>query len=157
MCSIGYTLVLHKQGPMLYKGITATIEVHMQGVAAHVSVTHDTNLLAVLFEAWEKQKKFLRSISDVLMYLVRCASSWCPSPTALSVASPWRHALSSAQDRNYVQHFNKRSVYDVGILYFRDFVIRHANVRSRMREVRDVALFVCWTVCVLTRSLMCRC
>ena len=56
---------------MLYNGVTGVIVEHMNAVAAKVSATHDANLLLTVCSEWERQKTFLRSIDDVLMYLVR--------------------------------------------------------------------------------------
>jgi hypothetical protein len=67
---VAYNLVLHKRGLMLYNGVTHCIVEQMTLVAANVSATHDSNLVATVCSEWDRQKTFMRSIDDVLMYLV---------------------------------------------------------------------------------------
>ncbi len=125
---------------MLYNGVTGCIAEQMNVVAMKVSATHDANLLSTVCSEWERQKTFLRSIDDVLMYLVRgpqgCRTPIaCAIPVNFRVCTQLRYLPHGIQDRNYVQNERKRRIYDVGIIAFRDCVIRHPNVRGRMRQV----------------------
>lgn len=80
-------------------------------VPQSVAEAVDSNLLHVLQTHWERQKVILRMIDDILMYM----------------------------DRTFVQQKQLPSMYDAGLIIFRDMVIRHSHVRARLQQVR-----MCW-------------
>jgi len=65
-----YTLVLHKQGDKLYRGVEEVIEQRMRQSAAEVAQASDAFLLERLVAAWDDHKLKMSMMRDILMYMV---------------------------------------------------------------------------------------
>lgn len=98
-----FNLVLHKHGDLLYNGVRATVTEHLVGIGQQVAHASDETLLTELADKWYYHKMTMGMIRDILMYM----------------------------DRNYVSP-SKIPVYDMGLLVFRDTVVRHPAVKDRL-------------------------
>lgn len=101
-----YNLVLHKHGDLLYNGVVSVITEHLHEVAQQVSAVSDNMLLLALNDQWADHQIVMTMVRDILMYM----------------------------DRTYVTQKRKLPVYDNGLYIFRDVIMRHGNVRDRLRS-----------------------
>jgi len=99
-----YNMVLHKFGDKLYNGLVETITLHLRAVAAEVAQANDEELLQSLKEKWDKHRRSVIMIRDILMYM----------------------------DRTYVVAQKQMPVYDRGLLIFRDEVCRNPQIKERL-------------------------
>jgi len=102
-----YNMVLHKYGDRLYKGLQQVVDEHLKGVANDVAAANDDAFLEALNKAWSDHKISMLMIRDILMYM----------------------------DRVYVMHHNVPTVYDLGLMLFRDNIARSARVKDRLLKM----------------------
>ncbi len=101
-----YTLVLHKHGERLYTGLKEAVRAHLETeVRPTVTAAIHNNFLQTLNAAWNDHQTSMVMIRDILMYM----------------------------DRVYVQQNNCENVYNLGLLLFRDKVVRHGCVGTHLR------------------------
>ncbi|KAG1663118.1 Cullin-3 [Nymphon striatum] len=102
-----YTMVLHKHGERLYTGLKDVVVDHLV-----TKVRHDVlqglrnNFLQILNQAWNDHQTSMVMIRDILMYM----------------------------DRVYVQQNKVDNVYNLGLIIFRDQVVRYGCIRDHLRE-----------------------
>ncbi|XP_058450811.1 cullin-3-B isoform X2 [Malaya genurostris] len=102
-----YTMVLHKHGERLYTGLKDVVTLHLETkVREEVLRSFNCNFLQTLNQAWNDHQTSMVMIRDILMYM----------------------------DRVYVQQNDVDNVYNLGLIIFRDQVVRHGRVRDHMRE-----------------------
>eukprot|EP01104_Vermistella_antarctica_P018565 TRINITY_DN6925_c0_g1_i1.p1 TRINITY_DN6925_c0_g1~~TRINITY_DN6925_c0_g1_i1.p1 ORF type:complete len:734 (-),score=196.01 TRINITY_DN6925_c0_g1_i1:99-2300(-) len=101
-----YNMVLHKYGDMLYRGLRSEVHDHLCNVAHHVASSNDQSFLIELKSAWEEHKTSMTVIRDILLYM----------------------------DRVYVQRHQVPTVYDLGLILFRENVARADKIRGRLRD-----------------------
>eukprot|EP01027_Heterolobosea_sp_BB2_P011980 GEZU01017386.1.p1 GENE.GEZU01017386.1~~GEZU01017386.1.p1 ORF type:complete len:470 (-),score=168.32 GEZU01017386.1:1024-2433(-) len=103
-----YYIVLHKHGELLYDGVQNTITEYIKGVRDKLMKVHDTTFLMELLAHWEKHRKSILMIRDILMYM----------------------------DRNYVPQNKKMPVYDMGVKIFgSDVLFRHPKILERVQRL----------------------
>lgn len=92
-----YTMVLHKHGERLYTGLREVVAAHLETkVRADVFASLRNNFLHTLNAAWNDHTTSMVMIRDILMYM----------------------------DRVYVAQNNCEGVYNLGLILFRDNVVR---------------------------------
>uniref|UniRef100_A0A0B7AG79 Cullin family profile domain-containing protein n=2 Tax=Arion vulgaris TaxID=1028688 RepID=A0A0B7AG79_9EUPU len=102
-----YTMVLHKHGEKLYTGLRDVVTEHLIGkVREDVLQALNNNFLQTLNAAWNDHQTSMVMIRDILMYM----------------------------DRVYVQQNNVENVYNLGLIIFRDQVVRHPSIRDHLRS-----------------------
>lgn len=102
-----YTMVLHKHGEKLYTGLRDVVTEHLIGkVKEDVLTALNNNFLQTLNAAWNDHQTSMVMIRDILMYM----------------------------DRVYVQQNNVENVYNLGLIIFRDQVVRHPSIRDHLRS-----------------------
>ena len=101
-----YNLVLHKHADMLYEGVKETIIQHLKKVSEIVVKSTDDDLLTTLYAEWSLHQENMVMIRDILMYM----------------------------DRTYCSFHKKVKVYELGLIIFREKIIRHPLVRERVRD-----------------------
>ncbi|KAK7080376.1 Cullin-3 [Halocaridina rubra] len=102
-----YTMVLHKHGERLYTGLRDVVTQHLENkVRADVLASLQNNFLQTLNYAWSDHQTSMVMIRDILMYM----------------------------DRVYVQQNNVDNVYNLGLIIFRDQVVRYGCIRDHLRE-----------------------
>lgn len=102
-----YTMVLHKHGERLYSGLKEVVTDHLvMKVRADVLASLRNNFLQTLNQAWNDHQTSMVMIRDILMYM----------------------------DRVYVQQNNVDNVYNLGLIIFRDQVVRYGCIRDHLRE-----------------------
>lgn len=101
-----YNLVLHKHGDLLYNGVVGVITEHLEATAEQVSVIPDDHLLPELQHRWQDHQVIMTHVRDILMYM----------------------------DRTYVEQRRRHPIYHQGLFLFRDVIVRHGNVRDRLRR-----------------------
>ncbi|KAK3851526.1 hypothetical protein Pcinc_041837, partial [Petrolisthes cinctipes] len=102
-----YTMVLHKHGERLYSGLRDVVTHHLENkVRADVLASLQNNFLQTLNHAWNDHQTSMVMIRDILMYM----------------------------DRVYVQQNNVDNVYNLGLIIFRDQVVRYGCIRDHLRE-----------------------
>ncbi|XP_059164141.1 cullin-3-B-like [Physella acuta] len=102
-----YTMVLHKHGEKLYTGLRDVVTDHLIGkVREDVLQALNNNFLQTLNAAWNDHQTSMVMIRDILMYM----------------------------DRVYVQQNNVENVYNLGLIIFRDQVVRHPSIRDHLRS-----------------------
>ncbi|XP_017484362.1 PREDICTED: cullin-3-like [Rhagoletis zephyria] len=102
-----YTMVLHKYGERLYNGLRDVVKEHLIGkVRKDVLDSLNNNFLQTLNQSWNDHQTSMTMIRDILMYM----------------------------DRVYVQQNNVENVYNLGLVLFRDNVVRHGLIRDQIRE-----------------------
>lgn len=99
-----YNMVLHKYGDRLYKGLQQVVDEHLKEVANDVAAANDETFMDALNKAWNDHKISMLMIRDILMYM----------------------------DRVYVMHHNVHTVYDLGLILFRDNIARSARIKDRL-------------------------
>lgn len=101
-----YTMVLHKHGEKLYTGLRDVVTEHLvTKVKEDVLAALNNNFLQTLNSAWNDHQTSMVMIRDILMYM----------------------------DRVYVQQNNVDNVYNLGLMIFRDQVVRHPTIRDHLR------------------------
>ncbi|KOX79045.1 Cullin-3 [Melipona quadrifasciata] len=102
-----YTMVLHKYGERLYTGLKEVVTHHLENkVREDVLRSLHNNFLQTLNQAWNDHQTSMVMIRDILMYM----------------------------DRVYVQQHDVDNVYNLGLIIFRDQVVRYGCVRDHLRE-----------------------
>ncbi|XP_063976501.1 cullin-3 [Diachasmimorpha longicaudata] len=102
-----YTMVLHKYGERLYTGLKEVVTQHLENkVRKDVLHSLHNNFLQTLNQAWNDHTTSMTMIRDILMYM----------------------------DRVYVQQNDVDNVYNLGLIIFRDQVVRYGCVRDHLRE-----------------------
>ncbi len=102
-----YTMVLNKYGEKLYTGLKEVVTEHLtQKVRKDVLSALNNNFLAALNTAWNDHQTAMVMIRDILMYM----------------------------DRVYVQNYNVEPVYNLGLILFRDTVVRYPQIKDHLRE-----------------------
>lgn len=95
-----YTMVLHKYGQRLYTGLKEVVTHHLENkVREDVLRSLHNNFLQTLNQAWNDHQTSMVMIRDILMYM----------------------------DRVYVQQHDVDNVYNLGLIIFRDQVIRDST------------------------------
>jgi len=101
-----YTMVLHKHGERLYSGLKEVVTNHLESkVRNDVLTALNNNFLQTLNAAWNDHQTSMVMIRDILMYM----------------------------DRVYVQQNNCENVYNLGLVIFRDKVVRYGCVGNHLR------------------------
>lgn len=102
-----YTMVLHKHGERLYNGLKEVVMHHLQQkVREDVLRALNNNFLQTLNQAWTDHQTSMVMIRDILMYM----------------------------DRVYVQQNDVENVYNLGLIIFRDEIVRNERIRNHLRE-----------------------
>lgn len=102
-----YTMVLHKHGERLYTGLKEVVTQHLESkVRADVLRAMNSNFLQTLNQAWNDHQTSMVMIRDILMYM----------------------------DRVYVQQHDVDNVYNLGLIIFRDQVVRYGCIRDHLRN-----------------------
>ncbi|XP_003737732.1 cullin-3 [Galendromus occidentalis] len=102
-----YTMVLNKHGQRLYAGLREVVTEHLTTkVRVDVLNSLNNNFLHTLTNAWNEHTTSMMMIRDILMYM----------------------------DRVYTKEYNEENVYNLGLIIFRDQVVRHGCIRDRLRE-----------------------
>ncbi|CAH1104672.1 unnamed protein product [Psylliodes chrysocephalus] len=102
-----YTMVLHKHGERLYTGLKEVVTHHLElKVREDVLKSLHNNFLMTLNQAWNDHQTSMVMIRDILMYM----------------------------DRVYVQQNDVDNVYNLGLIIFRDQVVRYGCIRDHLRE-----------------------
>merc|ERR1719193_1155735 len=101
-----YTMVLHKHGERLYSGLKEVVTNHLEMKVRHdVLQALNNNFLQTLNAAWNDHQTSMVMIRDILMYM----------------------------DRVYVQQNNCENVYNLGLVIFRDKVVRYGGIGNHLR------------------------
>ena len=101
-----YTLVLHKRGELLYRGVRSAIEDEMLNVISRVHAVEDEGrLLQALCGEYRQHILVMTLVKDVLMYM----------------------------DKSFCRPHKLVTVYDLGLLLFRDKVVRDPHIHTRLR------------------------
>ncbi|XP_014249624.1 cullin-3-A isoform X2 [Cimex lectularius] len=101
-----YTMVLHKYGERLYSGLKEVVTNHLETkVREDVLRSLHNNFLQTLNMAWNDHQTSMVMIRDILMYM----------------------------DRVYVLQNDVDNVYNLGLVIFRDQVIRYGCIRDHLR------------------------
>jgi len=101
-----YTMVLHKHGERLYSGLKEVVTNHLESkVRNDVLTALNNNFLQTLNAAWNDHQTSMVMIRDILMYM----------------------------DRVYVQQNNCENVYNLGLVIFRDKVVRYGCIGNHLR------------------------
>jgi len=102
-----YTMVLHKHGDRLYNGLKEVVTEHLEKkVRKEVTDSLNNDFLHTLNEAWNDHQTSMVMIRDILMYM----------------------------DRVYVQQNNVENVYNLGLILFRDHIVRYGNISDHLRS-----------------------
>jgi len=102
-----YTMVLHKHGDRLYNGLKEVVTEHLEKkVRKEVTESLNNDFLHTLNEAWNDHQTSMVMIRDILMYM----------------------------DRVYVQQNNVENVYNLGLILFRDHIVRYGNISDHLRS-----------------------
>jgi len=102
-----YTMVLNKHGEKLYTGLKEVVNEHLVSkVRRDVLSSLNNNFLSMLNQAWNDHQTAMVMIRDILMYM----------------------------DRVYVQTYNVEPVYNLGLILFRDTVVRHPHIKDHIRQ-----------------------
>lgn len=102
-----YTMILLKHGERLYNGMRETVSAHLETkVREDVLASLNNNFLQTLDECWRDHQTSMVMIRDILMYM----------------------------DKVYVKNNEVDSVYNLGLVLFRDIIVRHDRIRDHLRE-----------------------
>jgi len=102
-----YTMVLNKYGEKLYTGLKDVVTEHLVNkVRKDVLNSLNNNFLFVLNQSWNDHQTAMVMIRDILMYM----------------------------DRVYVQSYNVEPVYSLGLILFRDTVVRCPPIKDHLRQ-----------------------
>ena len=101
-----YTMVLHKHGERLYSGLREVVTNHLENkVRNDVLQNLNNQFLQTLNAAWNDHQTSMVMIRDILMYM----------------------------DRVYVQQNNCENVYNLGLVIFRDKIVRYGCIGNHLR------------------------
>ena len=99
-------MVLHKHGERLYSGLKEVVTNHLESkVRNDVLQSLNNNFLQILNGAWNDHQTSMVMIRDILMYM----------------------------DRVYVQQNNCENVYNLGLVIFRDKIVRYGCIGNHLR------------------------
>jgi cullin 3 len=102
-----YTMVLNKYGEKLYTGLKEVVSDHLiHKVRKDVMSSLNNNFLSTLIQAWNDHQTAMVMIRDILMYM----------------------------DRVYVQTYSVEPVYNLGLIIFRDTVVRYPQIKDHLRQ-----------------------
>ncbi|XP_071638558.1 cullin-3-like [Temnothorax longispinosus] len=103
-----YMMVSHNYGERLYTGLKEVLTQHLENkVREDVRRSFHNNFLQTLNLAWNNHQTSMQMISQILLYM----------------------------DRVYnVQQHNVDNVYNLGLIIFRDQIVRYGCVREHLRE-----------------------
>lgn len=101
-----YNMVLHKHGDYLYRGLAELQTEHLNSVAAEIRSAAPPAFLPEIKRQWKWFELSLAHVRDVLMYM----------------------------DRHYVKSRQKKTVHELGLSLFRDEVILHPAIISRVSD-----------------------
>jgi len=102
-----YTMVLHKHGEKLYTGLREVVSEHLiNKVRTEVLESLHNKFLQTLNNSWNDHQTSMVMIRDILMYM----------------------------DRVYVQQNNVDNVYNLGLMIFRDQVVRYPSIRDHLQH-----------------------
>ena len=102
-----YTMVLHKHGEKLYTGTREVVIEHLiQKVRNDVIDSLNNNFLTTLNVSWNDHRTAMIMIRDILMYM----------------------------DRVYVAGQKLEPVYNLGIILFRDNIVRYPPIRDHLKQ-----------------------
>ncbi|XP_039764189.1 cullin-3 isoform X1 [Pararge aegeria] len=102
-----YTMVLHKYGERLYTGLKEVVTQHLETkVREDVLNSLHNGFLQTLNNAWTDHQTSMVMIRDILMYM----------------------------DRVFVQQNDVDNVYNLGLIIFRDQVVRYGCIRDHLRQ-----------------------
>uniref|UniRef100_W8AVA3 Cullin-3 n=1 Tax=Ceratitis capitata TaxID=7213 RepID=W8AVA3_CERCA len=102
-----YNMVLHKHGNRLYYGLREVVSEHLEHkVRQDVLESLHNNFLPKLNQAWNDHQTSMVMIRDILMYM----------------------------DRVYVQQREVDNVYNLGLILFRDQIVRYSEIQKALRE-----------------------
>ncbi|XP_055371846.1 cullin-3 isoform X3 [Condylostylus longicornis] len=102
-----YTMVLHKHGNRLYVGLREVVTDHLVNkVRQDVLESLRNNFLPKLNQAWNDHQTSMVMIRDILMYM----------------------------DRVYVQQHEVENVYNLGLIIFKEQIVRHRPIQEHLRE-----------------------
>ena len=100
-------MVLHKHGEKLYTGTRDVVTEHLvEKVRQDVIDSLINNFLTTLNAAWEDHRTAMVMIRDILMYM----------------------------DRVYVSVQKLEPIYNLGVILFRDNVVRYGPIRDHLRQ-----------------------
>ncbi|KAF2077580.1 hypothetical protein CYY_001121 [Polysphondylium violaceum] len=99
-----YNMVLHKHGEILYNKLKKMVDKHLKVVAQKVSSAVDEYFLSELNKSWIDHKTSMLMIRDILMYM----------------------------DRTYVEQNKVHSVFELGLILFRDNVVHAPQIKDRL-------------------------
>lgn len=102
-----YTMILLKHGERLYNGMRETVSTHLESkVREDVLSSLNNNFLQTLDQCWRDHQTSMVMIRDILMYM----------------------------DKVYVKNNEVDSVYNLGLVLFRDIIVRHDRIKDHLRE-----------------------
>eukprot|EP01125_Pyxidicula_operculata_P006088 TRINITY_DN2120_c0_g1_i1.p2 TRINITY_DN2120_c0_g1~~TRINITY_DN2120_c0_g1_i1.p2 ORF type:complete len:738 (-),score=168.52 TRINITY_DN2120_c0_g1_i1:345-2558(-) len=101
-----YNMVLHKYGEKLYNGLKTVVDNHLKEKAEKVASSNDDNFLTCLNDTWNDHTQSMLMIRDILMYM----------------------------DRIYVVQHTLNTVYDLGLIKFKENIARHDRIRPRLLD-----------------------
>lgn len=102
-----YTMILLKHGERLYNGMRETVTTHLESkVREDVLSSLNNNFLQTLDQCWRDHQTSMVMIRDILMYM----------------------------DKVYVKNNEVDSVYNLGLVLFRDIIVRHERIKDHLRE-----------------------
>ncbi|XP_071582811.1 cullin-3-like isoform X2 [Temnothorax nylanderi] len=102
-----YMMVKHKDSERLYTGLKEVVTQHLENkVREDVRRSFHNNFLQTLNLAWNNHQKSMMRIDEIVMYM----------------------------DRAYVQPKDLDNVYNLGLIIFRDQIVRYECVRDHLRK-----------------------
>jgi len=122
---------------MLYTGVKECVVTKLRDTARIVASAATERLIEESVAQWDTHRKIMGMIADVLMYLVRLRFA-VRSPYLLSLsvsACALQHAIGDKQDKNVNKVEKRTPTYPMGIMLFRDEVLRSTSIRDRLRGV----------------------
>ncbi|GAM26563.1 hypothetical protein SAMD00019534_097380 [Acytostelium subglobosum LB1] len=99
-----YNLVLHKNGEFLYNNLSKLIDGHLKDVAKRVEAAKEEAFLGELNTSWNDHKTSMIMVRDILMYM----------------------------DRTYVEQSKIPTVYEMGLILFRNDVVHSKSIKDRL-------------------------
>jgi len=124
-----YTLVLHKYGDLLYKGVSECVSRRLQSTSKTVTTASNEALLETMVAQWDHHKLMMGMIRDILMYM----------------------------DKTYCKLQKKTPIYDMGLLLFRDHIVRSNQVNQRLKTILLANVYRERTGEVIDHQLMKKC
>ncbi|KAM9323145.1 cullin-3-B-like [Pholidichthys leucotaenia] len=101
-----YTMVQHKHGEKLYTGLREVVTEHLNKVREDVLQSSSNNFLQTLNQAWNDHQTAMVMIQDIF----KC------------------------MDKAYLEQNNVENVYNLGLIMFRDQVVRYSCVRDLLQQ-----------------------